>query len=185
MLAPLAGPANKQARVAADALCGLPSQYRGSVRSSLCRVFGLSVGVTGVSETPGSLTVRVHGGDRAGFYPGVRGLHLSVSFAGESGRLLGAQAAGDEGVDKRLDVLAALLQAGGTVSDLAALEGCYAPQVAAAHDVLNLAGMAAENLWRGLLVQADWKQALSGDSLKIDVRDPGAFKVPSRMHSHL
>ena len=66
MLAPLAGPANKQARVAADALCGLPSQYRGSVRSSLCRVFGLSVGVTGVSETPGSLTVRVHGGDRPG-----------------------------------------------------------------------------------------------------------------------
>ena len=103
----------------------------------------------------------------------------------DMGELLGAQAAGEGGVDKRLDVLAALLQGGGSVSDLAALEGCYAPQVAAAHDVLNLAGMAAENLWRGLLTQADWEQALRGDSLKIDVRDSEAFEVTSRMHPHL
>lgn len=171
--------------MAADALCGIPSRYRGSVRSSICEVFGLSVASSGLSsETPGVATVHVHAGNHAGFFPGARGIHLNVSFDAVSGRVVGAQALGEQGVDKRMDVLAGIMQLRGTVSDVAGVECCYAPQFGAARDVLNLAGMAAENVWRGLVTQAGWRESLRGDSLKIDVRDAPAFQVGSHGVCH-
>lgn len=186
MLAPLAGPANKQARVAADALCGIPSVYRGTLRTSICSVFGLGVASSGLpAETRGLITVHVHASDHAGFLPGARALHLNLSFDLVSGRVMCAQGVGERGVDKRVDVLAMAMRLGGTVSDVAQTECCYAPQFGAARDVVNLAGMVAENIWRILMVSVDWSVALREDSVKIDVRDEEAFRVGSKRVCHL
>ena len=136
---PLAGPANREGRIVADVLSGLQSEFPGVQGTSVCRMFDLTVAMTG--ETPASLsrskamdaekveTVHVHAANHATYYPGSSMIHLDLCFDRESGRVLGAQAVGKDGVEKRIDVLAAFIQMKATVSDVAQAELCYAPPV--------------------------------------------------------
>lgn len=146
-LAPLAAPANRQARIVADVLCGLPSSFRGVQGTSVCGVFDVCVAATG--NTAGTLyppaecvrnrgdavpaeevcTVCLHSADHATFFPDAYPIHLNLTFDRRDGRVLGAQAVGVNGVDKRIDVISAYIHMHGTVTDLAQAELCYAPQV--------------------------------------------------------
>lgn len=146
-LAPLAAPANRQARIVADVLCGLPSSFRGVQGTSVCGVFDVCVAATG--NTAATLypsaecvrnrgdavpaeevcTVCLHSADHATFFPDAYPIHLNLTFDRRDGRVLGAQAVGVNGVDKRIDVISAYIHMHGTVTDLAQAELCYAPQV--------------------------------------------------------
>ena len=136
---PLAGPANREGRIVGDVLGGLQSEFAGVQGTSVCRMFDLTVGMTGESASTLSRSkamdpslvecVSVHSPNHAGYYPGATMIHLDLWFSKESGRVLGAQAVGMEGVDKRIDVLAAFIQMKATVSDVAQAELCYAPPV--------------------------------------------------------
>jgi rhodanese-related sulfurtransferase len=179
-LIPLAGPANRQGRIVADNLFGRPSRYRGTFGTAALRLFGLTAACTGASEK--SLrragipyeAVHLHPGSHAGYYPGAQPIALKLLFAPDSGRLLGAQAVGSDGVDKRIDVLATALKAGMTVRDLAELELAYAPSLGSAKDPVNLAGMAAENVLDGMVRTAQWHE-IEGlepeQTLLLDVRE--------------
>ncbi|MBE9610711.1 FAD-dependent oxidoreductase [Chitinilyticum litopenaei] len=181
VLLPLAGPANRQGRIAADTVFGRSSHYRGSQGTAICKVFEQTAASTGLNEKAlqaAGIAYRklyLHAGDHAGYYPGATPVSLKILFAPDSGRLLGAQAVGEKGVDKRIDVLAVALQAGLTVDDLAEMELSYAPPYGSAKDVVNLAGMAAQNLQEGLLAIAQPEEiavaAAQGVQI-IDVREP-------------
>jgi NADPH-dependent 2,4-dienoyl-CoA reductase/sulfur reductase-like enzyme/rhodanese-related sulfurtransferase len=151
---PLAGPANKQARIAADNICGIPSRYKGAQGTSIVKVFGLTAASTGLNERMlrrlniPYRTVHLHPGSHAGYYPGASPLSLKLLFA-DDGRILGAQALGRDGVDKRIDVIAAVMRLGGTVRDLAELELAYAPPYSSAKDPVNMAGWIAGNVLDG------------------------------------
>ncbi|WP_028535170.1 FAD-dependent oxidoreductase [Paludibacterium yongneupense] len=179
VLLPLAGPANRQGRLAADAVFGRSSRYRGSQGSAVCRVFALTAASTGLNEKnllAAGVPYRklyLHGNDHAAYFPGATPVSLKLLFEPESGRVLGAQAVGEKGVDKRIDVLAVALQAGMTVDDLAEMELCYAPPFGSAKDPVNLLGMAGQNLQQGLLRLVQPEQvATLGDVQLIDVREP-------------
>ena len=145
-LIPLAGPANRQGRIAADNIFGRPSRYEHTWGTAILRLFKLTAACTGANEK--SLrragipfqAIHLHPGSHAGYYPGAEPIALKVLFAPDTGKLLGAQAVGHEGVDKRIDVLATALKAGMTVHDLAELELAYAPPYGSAKDPVNLAG---------------------------------------------
>lgn len=151
---PLAGPANKQGRIAADHICGLPSVYRGTQGTSIIKIFGLTGASTGSNER--TLTklnipyrsVNVHPSSHATYYPGAKPIALKLLFNDE-GMILGAQAFGQEGVDKRIDVIATVLRLKGTVNDLAELELTYAPPFSSAKDPVNMAGYLAQNVLSG------------------------------------
>ncbi|MBI5385385.1 MAG: FAD-dependent oxidoreductase [Verrucomicrobia bacterium] len=195
-LVPLAGPANRQGRVAADAIFGRAARYTATQGTAILRLFTLSAGCTGASEK--SLrkaglpcqAIHLHPASHAGYYPGASPIALKVLFAPDTGRLLGAQAVGRDGVDKRLDVLATALRAGLTVDDLAELELSYAPPFGSAKDPVNLAGMAAQNALRGEVRLAQWSEVASLDAnttLLVDVRTdeerqkgfiPGSTHIP-------
>jgi rhodanese-related sulfurtransferase len=177
---PLAGPANRQGRVAADAICGRPTTFRGVQATAVVGVFGLTVASTGATEKGlaragigGFQKIYLHPGHHAGYYPGATPIHLKLMFDARDGRVLGAQAVGLEGVEKRIDVIATMIQKGGTVRDLAEAELCYAPQFGAAKDPVNLAGMIATNHLDGDLPLAEW-DALDGYRV-VDVREPEEF----------
>jgi rhodanese-related sulfurtransferase len=119
--------------------------------------------------------VYLHPGHHASYYPGAQPIHLKLLFSVPDGRILGAQAIGTEGVEKRIDVVAMAIQLGGTVHDLAAAELCYAPQYGAAKDPVNLAGMIAQNVLNGDMPLADWAQLGRADALLVDVREPDEF----------
>jgi rhodanese-related sulfurtransferase len=180
-LVPLAGPANRQGRIAADTVFGRSSIYEGTWGTAILRLFGLTAGCTGAAEK--SLrqagipheTIHLHPNSHAGYYPGAEPIALKILFAPESGKLLGAQAVGREGVDKRIDVLATALKAGMTVHDLAELELAYAPPYGSAKDPVNLAGMAATNFLAGDVRLAQWHEISSitpESTLLLDVRNP-------------
>lgn len=177
---PLAGPANRQGRVAADAICGRPSRFRGVQATAVVGAFGLVVASTGATEkglrragVPSFTCIHLHPGHHAGYYPGATPIHLKLVFDPRDGRVLGAQAVGFEGVEKRIDVIATTIQMRGTVRDLAEAELCYAPQFGAAKDPVNLAGMIATNHLDGDLPLAPWDDL---DAWQVvDVRDPGEF----------
>ena len=180
-LIPLAGPANRQGRVAADNICGRPSLYERTWGTAVLRLFKLTAGCTGANEKTlrsGAIpfqAIHLHPGSHAGYYPGSEPIALKILFAPVTGRLLGAQAIGQEGVDKRIDVLAAALKAGMTVHDLAELELAYAPPYGSAKDPVNLAGMAAQNVLAGDVALAQWNEVASLDpktTLLLDVRRP-------------
>jgi len=144
-------------------------------------VFGLTVATTGASEkglrrsgVTDTACVYLHPGHHAGYYPGAKPIHLKLLFHVPDGRILGAQAVGLEGVEKRIDVIATTIQLGGTVRDLAEAELCYAPQFGGAKDPVNLAGMIAVNHLDGLMPLADW-HALGASETLIDVREPDEF----------
>jgi rhodanese-related sulfurtransferase len=189
---PLAGPANRQGRVAADAIAGRDTSFRGVQATAVVGLFGLTVASTGASEkglqragVGGFGKVYLHPGHHAGYYPGAKSIQLKLLFDIATGRVLGAQATGLEGVEKRIDVIATAIQMGGTVRDLAEAELCYAPQFGAAKDPVNLAGMIATNYLDGDMPLADWSRL--SDWQVIDVREadefaaghvPGALNLP-------
>ena len=182
---PLAGPANKQGRIAADNICGLDSAYKGTQGSSILKVFDLTVASTGVSEK----TARRLGLDydksftfslsHAGYYPDAAELAIKVLYELGSGRILGAQVVGFEGADKRCDVLATAIRAGMTANDLTELELCYAPPYSSAKDPVNMAGFVIQNLLTGKSRNYHWHdvQALprDGSVTLLDVRTSEEF----------
>lgn len=186
---PLAGPANRQGRIAAEAIvrpeASRPSRYRGTQGTAIVGVFDRVAAITGASEKVlaregrGYRKVYVHPADHAGYYPGAEPMTLKLLFDPESGRVLGAQAVGGRGVDKRIDVIAVAIQAGMTVFDLEELELCYAPQFGSAKDPVNMAGFVAAGLLRGDHPQVDVATCLDGppdaDSILLDVRTPKEF----------
>ncbi len=180
-LIPLAGPANRQGRIAADRIAGRDSVFRGVQGTAICGVFDMVVASVGASEKTlrrvGSIDyekVYLHPGNHAGYYPGAERLTLKILFRREDGRLLGAQAVGGAGVDKRIDVISALIQKQGTVYDLEEAELCYAPQFGSAKDALNMAGMIAADVLRGDMPIFQWDE-LPGAGRLIDVREPAEF----------
>ncbi|ASR55782.1 FAD-dependent oxidoreductase [Cellulomonas sp. PSBB021] len=180
---PLAGPANRQGRRAADSMLSHRTTPQASVLgTAIVRVFGLTAAVTGASQAtlqragiPHEV-VRTHAGHHAGYFPGAEQVHVVASFAPD-GRLLGAQAVGRDGVDKRIDVLATALRAGMTADDLAELELAYAPPYGSAKDPVNMLGFVAQNVLDGTLPQ--WHPTELDDvlasSLVLDVRSRAEF----------
>ncbi|MEN6450350.1 MAG: FAD-dependent oxidoreductase [Thermoguttaceae bacterium] len=182
-LIPLAGPANRQGRIAADVIAGRDARYRGSQGTSVVGVFDFTLAMTGATEK--SLRRSgiqfeksyTHAFQHASYYPGAERIHLKLLFDPTSGRLLGAQAVGRQGVEKRIDVITMAIQKGATVFDLEEAELCYAPQYGAAKDAVNVAGFVAANTLRGdvqLGHWSDWKkrQAAGDMPLTLDVRTP-------------
>jgi NADPH-dependent 2,4-dienoyl-CoA reductase/sulfur reductase-like enzyme/peroxiredoxin family protein/rhodanese-related sulfurtransferase/TusA-related sulfurtransferase len=176
---PLAGPANRQGRIAADNACGRDSRFRGAQGTSVLGLFDLTVAMTGASEKTlkresiAYEKVYLHPAQHVGYYPGSAQMTIKLLFSPDDGRVLGGQIVGTDGVDKRIDVLATAIQARMTVYDLEELELAYAPQYGAAKDPLNMAGFIAANVLRGdvALAHAD---ALDG-ALLLDVRNPEEF----------
>ena len=180
-LIPLAGPANRQGRIAADNVFGRPRRYDGTLGTAILRLFDLTAGVTGANEKTlrqaglAYEALHLHPGSHAGYYPGAEPIALKILFAPDTGKLLGAQAVGRDGVDKRIDVLATALKAGMTVHDLAELELAYAPPYGSAKDPVNLAGMAAQNVLAGDVKIAQWSEVAGLDphhTMLLDVRRP-------------
>ncbi len=163
-LIPLAGPANRQGRLAADAICGREVHYRGSQGTSIVGFFEQTLAMTGATEK--SLIragipfekVYTHSANHAGYYPGAERITLKLIFSPEDGRVLGAQAFGKSGVDKRIDVIAVSIQHGATVYDLEEAELCYAPQFGSAKDATNIAGFVSGNAMRGDMPVGSWSE---------------------------
>ncbi|MEN6458450.1 MAG: FAD-dependent oxidoreductase [Thermoguttaceae bacterium] len=197
-LMPLAGPANRQGRIAADAIRGRPSRYRGTQGTAVVGVFDWTLAMTGATEkslrragVPFEKSI-THAFDHASYYPGAERIHLKLLFAPDSGRLLGAQAVGRRGVEKRIDVIALAIQKDATVFDLEEAELCYAPQYGAAKDAVNMAGFVASNVLRGdvrLGHWSEWKRrnAEGNAPVTLDVRPatdvaahaiPGTIRIP-------
>ncbi len=192
VLVPLAGPANKQARIAADNLCGLGSRYPGSLGTSIVKVFDLQAAATGLNEkTAGKnrlsyQAIHLHPNNHAGYYPGSVPLALKLLFELPGGRILGAQCIGTDGADKRIDVIATAIRAGMTVYDLEQLELAYAPPFGSAKDPVNMAGFTGSNILKGLVTSVTYDQAKAMDnSLILDVRTYDEFKadrIPQSLH---
>lgn len=184
-LAPLAGPANRQARVVAENICGRSTEYKSTQGTSIVKVFEMVAGGTGATERQLKelnvpyRAVHVHPNGHAGYYPGTSMLHLKVLFDPETGLLLGGQAAGYDGVDKRLDVLAAAIRAKLTVFDLEEFELAYAPPFGSAKDPVNMAGFVGANTIRGdlkLWYAQDYPSNTQGARI-IDVRTPEEYAI--------
>jgi NADPH-dependent 2,4-dienoyl-CoA reductase/sulfur reductase-like enzyme/peroxiredoxin family protein/TusA-related sulfurtransferase/rhodanese-related sulfurtransferase len=154
-LIPLAGPANRQGRIAADNIFGRDSRYKDTQGTAICKVFNLAIGMTGLSEKAAKRAgiayekIYVHPASHASYYPGAAPLSIKMLFDPQSGKVLGAQAVGSDGVDKRIDVFAVAIRAGLTVFDLEELELSYAPPYGSAKDPVNFAGFVAANALRG------------------------------------
>jgi rhodanese-related sulfurtransferase len=194
---PLAGPANRQGRIAADNIFGRSSKYRGTQGTAILGLFGLTAAMTGASEkvlqrsdVPHRM-IYVHPSNHAGYYPGAEQMTLKLLFDPESGKVLGAQGVGGAGVDKRIDVLAVAIQAGMTVFDLEEMELAYAPQFGSAKDPINMAGFVAAGLIRDDHPQIDVSSLLATSPderpLLLDVRTvdefaaghiPGSTNIP-------
>ena len=194
---PLAGPANKQARIAADNIAGGNSTYKGTQGTSVLKVFGMTAAATGLNERAAKAAelpydkVFLYSANHATYYPGAEFMNLKVIFDTTNRRILGAQAVGFKGVDKRIDVLATAIRAGMTAADLCDLELAYAPPFSSAKDPVNMAGYVIENLMSGKVSQIHWHQVdeLTGTPglQRIDVRPaeacaggtiPGAVSMP-------
>ena len=181
----LAGPANKQGRIAADNICGGDSRYSGSQGSSVIKVFNMTAAVTGVNETAARKagldvdTVILSPMSHAGYYPGGKVMTMKVVFEKETYRLLGAQIVGYEGVDKRIDVLATAIRTGLKATELKDLDLAYAPPYSSAKDPVNMAGFMIENIAKGVLKQ--WHLAdtdnlpRDGSVTLLDTRTVGEF----------
>ena len=177
---PLAGPANKQGRIAADNLCGIPSEYKQTQGSSVLKLFDMTIAMTGVNERTAKAAglhydrMYTYNQSHASYYPGGHGISMKVIYEKGTGRLLGAQLVGYDGVDKRCDVLAVAIRAGLTASDLTELELCYAPPFGSAKDPVNYAGYAIENVLTGKIKTFHWDEVASlprdGSVTLLDVR---------------
>jgi NADPH-dependent 2,4-dienoyl-CoA reductase/sulfur reductase-like enzyme/rhodanese-related sulfurtransferase len=189
-LVPLAGPANRQGRVAATAILHHfeygdstppPLKFEGVLGTAVCEVFGLTIACTGASEKALRRVamdyekVYLHPGHHATYFPGAKPIHIKLLFSKTDGRILGAQAVGELGVARRIDIIATVIMQGAAVFDLEELELCYAPQFGAAKDPVNVAGMIAANHLRGTLPLADWDELAKTSALLVDVRSEAEF----------
>jgi rhodanese-related sulfurtransferase len=172
----LAGPANRQGRIAADVIAGRDSRFRGSQGTSIIGLFGGSAAWTGASEKDYE-KVYLYPNSHAGYYPGARPIAMKVLFRKSDGRLLGAQALGLDNVDKRISALAVALQMGATIYDLEEAELCYSPQFGSAKDPVNFAGMVAADVLRGDMPLSHWKEAKT--VFLLDVREAAELAVES------
>lgn len=180
---PLAGPANKQGRIAADNICGISSTYKGTQGTAVLKIFDLTAASTGNNERnlkrlniPYKV-IYVHPNSHAAYYPGATQMSIKLIF-NEEGKILGAQALGYEGVEKRIDVIATVIRLGGTVSDLTELELCYAPPFSSAKDPVNMAGFVAENVLAGrmnAMTFEDFEGYNMDNSILVDVRTEMEF----------
>jgi NADPH-dependent 2,4-dienoyl-CoA reductase/sulfur reductase-like enzyme/rhodanese-related sulfurtransferase len=182
-LSMLAGPANREARIAADTICGKKSAYRGTQGTAIVKVFDMTIGGTGMTETElqakgmAFKKVYTHQNGHASYYPGSLPLFIKALFAPETGTLLGAQVLGWEGVDKRIDVFSVALRAGLSVFDLEHLELAYAPPYGSAKDPVNMVGFQASNLLKGdiELWYPEEYPAVASKGVIIDVRTPEEY----------
>lgn len=196
---PLAGPANKMGRMAADNICGMGRKYKGTLGSSVAKVFDMTVASTGLNEkqliSAGKRinedyhVTMMHPLSHAGYYPGGMPLTIKLIFAKPDGRVLGAQAVGYKGVDKRIDVVASAMHFGATVYDLEELELCYAPPYSSAKDPVNMAGYSADNILTGIVKNITFGElkSMPEDVVYLDVRTaaevsmgtiPGSINIP-------
>lgn len=185
-LIPLAGPANKQGRIVADNIVfGNKEKYPGSIGTSIAKVFDLTVAAAGANakllqrNNIPYISSYTHGASHAGYYPGAVPLSIKILFAPENGKLLGTQIVGFNGVDKRIEMLAQVIQRGGTVHDLAELEHAYAPPYSSAKDPVNMAGFVAENILNKKSRIIQWRELaeLPADTIRIDVRTHDEYKL--------
>jgi NADPH-dependent 2,4-dienoyl-CoA reductase/sulfur reductase-like enzyme/rhodanese-related sulfurtransferase len=183
---PLAGPANRQGRIAADVIMGRDVRFRGVQGTSVVGILNLVVAFTGPSEKTLKRTglwhesspyekIYLHPGHHAAYYPGASPITLKLIFRKDDGRVISAQAVGQEGVEKRIDVISMAIQRNATVFDLEEAELCYAPQFGSAKDPVNIAGMIAANVLRGDARVAHWENLPDSRALILDVRDPVEF----------
>lgn len=190
----LAGPANRQGRMAADNILGQPARYDHTWGTAILRLFTLTAACTGANEKallragiPFN-ALHLHPGSHASYYPGSQPIALKILFSPETGKLLGAQAVGHDGVDKRIDVLATALAGGMTIHHLAEMELAYAPPYGSAKDPINLAGMAAQNILSCAIAVAQWHEIASLDPATtqiLDIRRPderASGFIPASLH---
>lgn len=195
-LIPLAGPANKQGRMVADNIVfGNKEKYPGTMGTSIAKVFDMTVATAGANakllkrESISYLSSYTHSASHAGYYPGAVLMSIKILFDPSNGRLFGAQVVGIEGVDKRIEMLAQVIQRQGTVRDLIALEQAYAPPYSSAKDPVNMAGFVAENILTGKSRIIHWRDiaGLDAGTIRIDVRSreeyslgtiPGFINIP-------
>lgn len=186
-LVPLAGPANKQGRIAADNIAGVASVYKGAQGSSVMKLFELTAASTGLSERAAreagyaADSALLFSPDHATYYPGAKNMTLKVVFDRTDGRILGAQAVGFGGTEKRIDVLATAIRAGFTAEDLTELDLCYAPPYSSAKDPVNMAGYVIGNILNGVVCQHTWKDveklAKDENALFLDVQTRGEYEA--------
>ncbi|EJX1244995.1 FAD-dependent oxidoreductase [Vibrio alginolyticus] len=183
-LVPLAGPANRQGRMAADNMLGRQETYQGTQGTAICKIFDLAVASTGKNEKQlkreniAYEKVYVHTASHASYYPGAETVSFKMLFDPVTGKILGAQAVGKDGVDKRIDVMAVAQRAGMTVEQLQHLELTYAPPYGSAKDVINQAAFVANNIIKGdaIAIHYDEMDSLTEDQLLLDVRNPGELE---------
>lgn len=181
VLVPLAGPANRQGRMAADNMLGREETYQGTQGTAICKIFDIAIASTGKNEKALKRDrihyekVYVHTASHASYYPGAEIVSLKLLFDPENGTILGAQAAGKEGVDKRIDIIAVAQRAGMTVEQLQHIELTYAPPFGSAKDVINQAAFVASNIMNGDAnpIHFDEIDNLRADQILLDVRNPG------------
>ena len=181
----LAGPANRQGRIAADNICGIGSEYRGSQGSSVIKVFDMTVATTGLNEKTAKAAgidydkVYTYSASHATYYPGARNMSVKTLFEKGTGRILGAQIVGYEGADKRIDVIATAIRTGGDYRLLEELDLAYAPPYSSAKDPVNMAGFVIDNVVSGRIRQFFWDDvaeiAKDPSSLFVDVRSPEEY----------
>ncbi len=173
---PLAGPANRQGRIAADVITGRDRAFRGVQGTSVCGLFDVTLAATGLTEKQleGSdidySAIYAHPNDHVAYYPGATPISMKLLFDNSDGRVLGAQAVGKKGAERRIDVIAMAIQQGATVYDLEEAELCYAPQYGAAKDPVNILGMIGSNIMRGDLRITPWKDVGKESAIVLDVR---------------
>lgn len=190
----LGGPANRQGRMVANNIFGANDSYGGTIGTAILRVFSLQVGATGLKEAQLKQSgtryevVYLHPKHHAGYYPGAKTLAIKLLFSPENEKIFGTQIVGEEGVDKRVDVIATAIKAGMKVTDLAELELSYSPPFGSAKDPINIAGMIAQNVIDGLVSHAQWHELEELDSKKtlvLDVRGPSEVakgKIPGSLN---
>lgn len=177
---PLAGPANKQGRIAADNICGINSEYTGTQGSAVLKLFDMTVATTGINEKSASAAgidydkTYIYSGSHASYYPGASSMSIKALWDKKTLKIIGAQIVGFDGVDKRMDVLASSIRFGAKITDLANLELCYAPPFGSAKDPVNMLGFVAENIITGKMKQFFWndveKLPRDGSVTLLDVR---------------
>ena len=197
---PLAGPANKQARILADNICGDNKKYNGSLGTSIAKVFDLDVASVGINEKQLKNIGKIKGKDyftaiinqksHAGYYPNAKQITLKIIFD-KNGKIYGGQIIGEEGVDKRIDTLATTIKLNGTIYDLEELELAYAPPFSSAKDPINMLGFVAENIIRGFVKFIEWNELdeiidnNKSDYIILDVTEDferEAFSIPNSYH---
>jgi len=175
----LAGPANKQGRICANNLVlGNKEKYNGAINTAIVKVFDMTVATSGMASkhlTAANITHLVsttHSSSHATYYPGAQQMHIQITFSPESGRLLGAQIAGYEGVDKRMEMLASAIKRNSNIYELMEMEHAYAPPFSSAKDPVNIAGFVAENILQNRMTPFYWDQIdeIESDGILIDVR---------------